>query len=183
MGALSVSVRKGDDNPDQEARRGSLRVRQLCQDWREEGLSNGEGTPLQGPWGSSHGCWSRTAASKEVKPEVGQQMGEELGLDPHCGCHQPALSRDITWPDSGYFGRRVCSVLFSWRESSRGKKWETMGWGGGVDTKHVWPSSHIPHPGAPAPVKLHLLTIWPAPTGTFKRIPERWNQPYFSIWF
>lgn len=51
---------------------------------------------MQDPEAPVKCCWRPIASSKEVKPEVGQPVREELELDPHGGRGQKALSRDIT---------------------------------------------------------------------------------------
>lgn len=51
---------------------------------------------MQDPEAPVKCCWRPIASSKEVKPEVGQLVREELELDPHGGRGQKALSRDIT---------------------------------------------------------------------------------------
>lgn len=53
-------------------------------------MSNGEGAALQDPEAAGKCCWRPVAGSKEVKPEVGQPVGEELELDPHRGRDQKA---------------------------------------------------------------------------------------------
>lgn len=59
-------------------------------------MSNGEGTALQDPEAAVKCCWRPIASSKEVKPEAGQRVGEELELYPRRRRGQKALSRDIT---------------------------------------------------------------------------------------